>query len=412
MQDVARLQAESGHEVAFFGMAHVENDPSEYSDSFPSQVDFDPVPSSLVGKLRGVGRMFWSTSAARGIGVVLDDFRPDVVHLHNIYHQLSPSILRSIARRQVPMVMTLHDYSLACPTYNFMSHGEVCEACVGGHFMETVRRRCQGGSLGASLVAAADLAVHTRLDSYGSINLLVCPSEFMVEKMTESQVHPDRLRRLNHFVHLDQPVKSTPGQGVLFVGRLSPEKGVDVLVRAAAGLPSGTTVDIVGDGPERARLTELAAELAPGVVRFHGRLQADAVAERLRAAAICVIPSRWYENQPLVVLEAYTAGTPVVGARLGGITELIEPGTTGELFRAGSWSDLTGVLTRLLDDPEHCARMGRAGRAWVESNFSPEAHLTQLHAIYDEAAGHAASNGVGPRVSGTRAPRAAPATSR
>ena len=385
MEDVAALQSAAGHEVAFFGMAHTENTPHRYARSFPSQVDFDPAPATLAGKVRGVGRMLWSTSAARGIAEVLDDFRPDVVHLHNIYHQLSPSILRPVTKRGIPVVMTVHDYSLACPTYNFMSHGEICEACLGGHFSQAVRNRCQGGSLTASIAAAADLALHSRLDSYGGIDLFVCPSRFMEAKLTEAGVYPQKLRWLHHFVQLDQPPKTEPGHGIVFVGRLSGEKGVDILLRAFADLPSTVELDVIGDGPDRVRLTALAHEVAPGRVRFHGRQPADEVARRLRGAAVCVVPSRWYENQPLVVLEAYTAGTAVVGTDIGGLTELIQPGKTGELFRLGSSADLAAKIARLVDDPETAHGMGAAGRAWVSENFSPEVHLTGLDDIYLEA---------------------------
>ena len=152
MEDVAGLQRGNGHRVAFFAMAHPDNRASEFERHFPSRVELNPPPRSLHGRAVAVGRMLHSPSARRGIEAVLEEFRPDVVHLHNVYHQLSPSILRPLKRRGVPAVMTLHDYKLACPTYRLLDHGEVCTACVGMRFHNAVLRRCEGGSLGASAV--------------------------------------------------------------------------------------------------------------------------------------------------------------------------------------------------------------------------------------------------------------------
>lgn len=385
MLDLAELQRGEGHDVAFFGMQHEDNEPQEFAELFPSQVDFDPSPASISGKLEGFGRMLWSSTARRGISEVLDRFEPDVVHLHNIYHQLSPSILRPASRRRVPLVMTVHDYALVCPTHNLMSHGEICESCIGGSFGHAVRKRCQGGSLLASVAGAAELAVHTRLDAYGPIDTFICPSHFIHGKLSQAGFAPERLRRLPHFAVMEQPAKTTPGTGILFAGRLSYEKGVDVLIRAMALVPGPVGLTILGDGPERASLVELADRLAPGRVRFLGRLSGREVSEWLYRSAVSVVPSRWFENQPLAILEAYTSGTAVVGTDLGGISELVTPSVTGALFENGSESALAARLTELLSDSDACFRMGLAGRAWVEQEFSPRAHLAGLDEIYDRA---------------------------
>ena len=161
MEDLADLQVAAGHTVAFFGMAHPLNTHLEYASHYPDHIELEPPPPTLTGRVRGVARMLYSTSAKRGMDAVLADFRPDVVHMHNIYHQLSPSVLRPVARRRIPAVMTLHDYKLACPTYQFLDHGNLCQACLGGHFQHAILRRCKDGSLGSSAVMAGELFVHT-----------------------------------------------------------------------------------------------------------------------------------------------------------------------------------------------------------------------------------------------------------
>src|SRR5207237_3045728 len=218
MQAVAELQREAGHEVAFFGMDHPDNERLPYREHFPPYMELEPAPVSAVAKVAGFGRMVWSTSPRRGIDAVAADYRPDVVHLHNTYHHLSPSILGPIARRQIPAVMTLHDYKLACPTYRFLDKGEVCQACLGGHFTQAVRRRCKDGSLGSSAAMAAELAIHTALRAYRHVQVFVCPSRFIAGRMAAAGVFPDRLRWLPHFV---SPVPARGGEGgsaVVFAG--------------------------------------------------------------------------------------------------------------------------------------------------------------------------------------------------
>ena len=387
MLDVAALQRAAGHEVAHFGMAHPQNEPMPYAAHFPSHVEFEPAPSGAAGKVRGMGRMMWSRSARRGVEAVLDDFRPDVVHLHNIYHQLSPSVLAPIRDRALPAVMTLHDYKLACPTYRFLDHGRPCEACLTHRFWEPLRRRCNAGSLAASAVNAVELSVHTLTGAYAPVGIFACPSRFLEAKMRQGRVFPDRLRWNPNFVDVNGiRVATEPGKGrVAYAGRLSDEKGVDTLIAAVAATP-GLEVDIAGEGPIRPSLEAQAAELGVAArVRFLGRLGLPAVHDLLRASSVAVCPSRWYENMPLAILEAFACGVPVVGTGLGGIPELIEPGVDGAIVPPNDARALGAALRDLADDPVRAHALGAAGRAKVERDFSSDAHLERLWRLYDEA---------------------------
>jgi glycosyltransferase involved in cell wall biosynthesis len=388
MEDVAALQAAAGHDVAFWGMAHPENELNALSSHFPSYVEMDPVPTTVMGKARAVGRIMWSPSSRRGMVGALDEHRPDLVHLHNVYQHLSPSILRPLRARGVPTVMTLHDYKLACPTYQFLDHGKVCEACLGGHFHRAVQRRCKNGSLGASAVNAVELAVHTSTRAYDPVDVFVCPSRFMAVKMAEAGVYPERMRHVPHFVDTGPlAVKEEAGGGVVYAGRLSPEKGVDTLIGAMALLPAEATLDVAGDGEQRAALAALAERLAPGRVRFRGRLGKADLHALLRSSAVLAMPSRWYENQPMIVLEAFGCGLPVVGTDLGGTPELVAPGIDGALAPADDPAALAEALAPLLARPETALAMGWAGRDKVEREFSPSSHLERLDAVYAEAGG-------------------------
>ena len=384
MLDLAAAQAGRGHDIAFFGMAHPENPPMQYERHFPDHLDFDPPPRSLTGKVRGAGRLLYSTSARRGIARVLDEFAPDLVHLHNIYHQLSPSILQPIRKAGVPAVMTLHDYKLACPTYLFLDKGQVCEACLGGHFFQAVRRRCNDGSLAASSLNAFELALHTATKAYAPIASFACPSRFVATKMAQAGVFPDRLRHVPNFVHVDEmKTKDREGGGVLYAGRLAVEKGVDTLITSAASI--GAPLDIAGTGPAAA-MYEAQARSLGGSIRFHGRLEPRDLRRLIRTAAVVAIPSRCHENQPLIALEAMACGVPVVATSLGGLPELVRPGIDGDLVPPNDPPALAASLERFLGDPRGSYEMGRAGRAKIEREFSLGRHLERVDALYDEAA--------------------------
>jgi glycosyltransferase involved in cell wall biosynthesis len=385
--DVADLQERSGDEVAFFGMTHADNEPGlRYAGEFPSRVDLEPPPPDLRGRIAAAGRMLWSTSARSGLARVLADFRPDAVHLHNVYHQLSPSVVAATRDAGVPCVMTLHDYKLACPSYQMLDKGLPCDACVTGGPLQAARRACKDGSRPASTLLAVESWLHRRLGAYDGVGALIAPSRFLAGVLARARVYPDRLSVLRHPVDVDRlRLKAAPGGGVVFAGRLAPEKGVDTLIEAVALLPPGVTVDIAGDGPSRVALQALAARVAPDRVRFHGRLPKDRLHDLVRAAAVAAVPSRWYENQPLAVLEAFGCGVPVVGTDLGGLPELIEDGTDGFVVAAGDPAALAQALTRTLADPEKAWEMGRAGRAKVSRDFAPEAHLEGLRAAYAAA---------------------------
>lgn len=385
MLDLASLQWRAGHEVAYFSMRHPDNEASRFEDRFPSQVDFEPPPPSLAGKLEGIGRLMYSTSARRGMEAVVEELRPDLVHLHNIYHQLSPSILAPLRRRGIATVMTLHDYKLACPTYRFLDHGRICEACMGRRFYQPILKRCNNGSIGASAVNAVEMTLHTFGRAYAPVHLFACPSRFIEGKMRQARVFPERLRWIPNFVDPAAiEAKTKAGGGVVFAGRLSREKGVDVLIDAVARLDA--ELDVAGDGPERAALEEQVRQLgAADRVRFHGRLAPQRLQEVMRDACVAVVPSRWYENQPLAVLESFACSLPVIGTALGGIPELIAPGVDGDIVPPNDAAALTESLGRFVGDGDRAFEMGRAGREKVEREFSPSVHLTRLEAIYDEA---------------------------
>jgi glycosyltransferase involved in cell wall biosynthesis len=387
MLDTMSLQRDAGHDVAVFAMDHPDNDRSEFEANFPSYIDFERPPERLTERARAAARMIWSRTAAAGAERTIEAFRPDVAHLHNIYHQLSPSVLRPLRQRGVPTVMTLHDFKLVCPSHEMLDHGRPCEACLPHRFHQAVLHRCKNGSLAASSLLALESGLHRAGRLYGGTDLFICPSQFLLQKMRAGGVFPERLRVLPSFTDAVRlSPKTVVGGPVVFAGRLVPQKGVDVLIEAVASMSEDTRVVIVGDGPARQDLERQAAQHCPTRVEFVGRLNRLAVLELMRSALAVVLPSRAYENQPLVVLEAQALGVPVIGSDIGGIPELVVDGATGWTVRAGDPASLRAALATLVGDPARAMAMGRAGREAVLSRFSPEAHLEQLEGLYTEAA--------------------------
>jgi glycosyltransferase involved in cell wall biosynthesis len=388
MLDLADLQRAQGHEVELFGMRHEADETTHrFQSLFPPQVDLDPTPDGAVDKVRSAARMIWSSSSRRGMAAVVEQFRPDVVHCHNIYHQLSPSVLSPLRRADVPCVMTLHDYKLACPSYQLLDQGRLCDACVTGGPWRAAHHACKDGSRAASTLLALESTLHRRTGAYGAVDVFVSPSRFLAEIMRRAGVFPDRLQVVNHFADVDgTPVKVQPGGNLLFAGRLSHEKGIDVLIEALALTRETTILDIAGDGPARGRLEERARTAAPGRVRFHGRLDKGALQELMRSSIASVVPSRWYENQPMTVLESFGSGVPVVASDLGGLPELVRDGVEGWLVPAENPIALAAALDRVWADPAQALSMGAAARRRVLQDFSTERHLDAVATVYADAA--------------------------
>ena len=386
MLDLASRQQQAGNSVEFFSMQDANNLEATYSDLFPPYVSLDPPPSGLKDRLALAQRMIYSRKAAAGMACVVERFQPDVVHLHNIYHQLSPSILRPLANAGIPTVMTVHDFKLVCPTYRMLCHGELCDACVGGKVWEATRHRCQSGSLAASAVLSLESGLHRAFKAYAPIQRFIAPSKFLADQLRRGGRFPERVRQLNNYVDASGLTpRLGAGDGFVSIGRLSNEKGVDTAIRAI-GLLRDAKLTVAGDGPERTALQQLAQEVAPGRVSFLGQLGAQQVANLNRSARAAIAVSRCHENMPLAVLEAMGAGTPAVVSGLGGLPELVDHGINGLVVKHNDPTALAAALQRMVDNPQCSIDMGRAARAKMLAQFDVTQHQAQIFDYYGEAA--------------------------
>jgi glycosyltransferase involved in cell wall biosynthesis len=335
------------------------------------------------------GRALYSRDAEQCMEAIVRAARPDVAHLHSIYHQLSPSILQPLRRHDVATVLTLHDYKLVCPSSILFANGKLCERCKGHQYHNAVIQGCVHDSRLKSAFCATESALHDALGSYRkNVDMYISPSRFLKEKMAELGMDGDRIVHVpNPLIVADYAPGDASGDYFLFSGRLEEVKGVETLLDAMAGseIASHFELRIAGEGRRRKALESYCREKGLANVRFLGWLPQDELAELHRGALFVVVPSIWYENSPLSVLEAHAYGTAVIGADIGGIPELIARGRTGLLFEAGNAAELQCRLEELLTNPERAVEMGRAGRDVVEQTCAPERQYTQLMAVYDRA---------------------------
>ncbi|MGA2565103.1 MAG: glycosyltransferase [Steroidobacteraceae bacterium] len=372
-----------GWNVVPFAMRHPKNLASPWAEFFVEEIEFD-AQYSLFEKLRRIPKVIYSFEARRQLGRLLDRVRPDVAHAHNIYHHISPSILSLLKDRGIPTVMTLHDLKIACPAYKMLASDGICERCRGGRLYNVLLHRCIKNSTALSAVVMAEAITHQLLGSFRyGVDRFIVPSRFYIEKLSEWGVPRAKCRYVPNYVEASRyRPEYTAGRKYIYFGRLAPEKGLSTLIRAAAH--ARCALMIAGVGPELESLRALAATLEADV-SFLGHLGGDALHEAVRGARAVVLPSEWYENAPLSLLEAYALGKPVIGARIGGIPELLREGETGFGFVSGNETSLTAALlaTAACADAK-IEQMGRDARKWVESEFTMAAYRDSILNTYAE----------------------------
>lgn len=367
------LLRENGVEAQVFAMEYPQNLDAHYQDLFAPRVTFS---GSKGDQWRAMKRTLGLGDVRERFEAVLDDFKPDVVHLHNIHSYLSPVVGELAHRRGIRVVWTLHDYKLLCPRYDCLLDGKPCERCFDGGKLGVLTHRCMKGSLPASVVGWLEALKWNRTQLEKHTDVFICPSEFMADKMKSSGFDTSKVQVLNNFL---DPVKrhqydaidpTAPRQDYYcFVGRLSHEKGIESLLDVAARLPYKLKVAGSGTLEPAMRLKHAGHDN----IEFMGLLDAPQVAQLLAGARFSVVPSQWYENNPLSVVESLCAGTPVAGAQIGGIPELIDS-SNGIVFQPFEQEALETAITMAMARDWNHGEIARQAR----ERFSPTRHLHTL----------------------------------
>jgi glycosyltransferase involved in cell wall biosynthesis len=383
--ELGRILESHGHTVVPFAMRHELNAATPYERFFVSNEPFDG-HASFPGQLRSAVRVLYSVEARRAIETLIDAAKPDVAHLHNIAHQLSPSILYGLRSRGVPVVQTLHDHKLICPNYQMFVDGATCERCASWRYYNAVLRRCMRGSVTASALVAAESYAHKLIGTYAkNVDVFVAPSAQLRDRMIRHGVDEKKIVHLPYSIALDayQPRYGSDGYAV-YVGRLSAGKGLGTLM-SALKLEPAVQLKVIGSGGLGEELMSGASRAGMANVDFVGYRSGEELASLVKGALFVVVPSECFENSPLTVYESFAYGKPVVGSRIGGIPELVTDGETGLIFDAGDAAGLARSMKRLWDDPERAIEMGRAARSRVEREYGPELHYERIMEIYKRA---------------------------
>jgi len=333
-------------------------------------------------------QLIWAEDARRDVARILDEERPDLVHVHNTFTQISPSIYTACREAGIPVVQTLHNFRLLCPAATFYRDGRVCEECATHSLWHSVEHGCYRGSRPATAAVAMMLATHRSLRTWTrNIDTYIALTEFARQKFIRQGFPARKIQIKPNFVDPD------PGQGAekcsyaLFVGRLSEEKGLRTLLAAWTGLKMPIRLFVIGDGPLRSELEQYAAAYDLSQVSFLGRLQHEETQEAIKAARFLILPSGCYENFPMTIVEAFAGGTPVICSRLGAMQEIVEPGRTGLHFAANSSQDLAEKVSWAWAHRERMSSMGKEARRDYETQYTAEKNHSMMMEIYQSAIG-------------------------
>lgn len=388
MFEDARFLKKNGHTIHHFSMKNSLNFPSDDSRYFVSNIEYYKVDIlyKLLNFPKIIGKNIYSFESKKKLRALLNVRTIDLAHLHLLGNHISPSILPLLRKYNIPVVQTVHTYRLICPnSILYISHkNQTCERCLGGDYFNVIKYRCEMNSLAASSLAYVSQCIHKFFQIYERhIDLFIAPSRFMLNKLVEGGVLKKKIRYLPNTLDLSGYAPNYEvGDYLVFLGRLVPEKGIKTLIRAMAKLPEVPLL-IVGEGEQRQELERNVNEKNLTNVTFTDYKKGKELQDLLREAAFLIIPSEWYENCPMVILEAHALGKPVIGANIGGIPEGIDENENGLLFEPGNVEQLAEKIRYLYERKDLCEQMGRDGRAKVEMNRRD--HYERLIEIYDEA---------------------------
>jgi len=382
-----KLLESKGHKVIVFSMHHPSNFFSEYSKYFVSYINYDEEVKNinLTSGIRVLSRAIFSVEARKKIEQLIKIEKPDIAHINNIHHHITPSIFYPLKKHKIPIVWTLHDYTIICPNTSFLAHGQICEKCKKRKYFWPALTKCKKNSFLASLMAGLETTIHRLMRVNDLVDVFIAPSEFLKEKLIEYGFKQDKIINLYHFAGA-KSYEGVPlnGDYILYVGRLSEEKGIKTLIESMSNADIDSKLKIIGDGPLKEEMLEYVRSKGCDSVEFLGHLSHDEVLEYIRNSRFVVLPSKWYENYPFAVIEAFEMGKPVVGSDIGGIPELVKDTERGLLFEVGDSEDLYFATRFLLKNPDIVREMGKNARGFVNKALSSQRYYKRLISIYEE----------------------------
>lgn len=368
--ELEKLLKEHGHEVAFYSMHFPLNEKSDWESYFRSEVSVSP--KKIIPFIRMFKSPYGDKNTKKTFTKILDDFKPDVVHLHNIHTSISPIVAELAHKRGIKVVWTLHDYKLICPSYGLYYCGKTCEACIGNSKKYALKKKCLKNNLIASWIGYKEAECWDRKRLENCTDVFICPSLFMSEKMKADGFSENKLIHLCNFTELPKLYETTKKKQYCFIGRLTKIKGIETLLEAASNLPYDLYVLGTGD------LEIILREKYKGYSQIHflGHQTKEKCLTTLQESLFSVMSSEGFDNNPLSVIESLCVGTPVLGSRIGGVPELIQENETGKLFTPGNIEELKKAINNMMESPLKFDIN-------IERNkFSSESYYQKLMEIY------------------------------
>ena len=374
--EMVKILSQKGHEVSIFTMQDKSNEPTPYSKYFVSHFDVND-ERSFFEKIKLALKIIYNREAKRKLARLIEDKKPDIAHLHNIYHYLTPAIISPLKKKNIPVVMTLHDYKIICPNYKLFNRGKICEKCRGGKYYQCFLHKCLKNSRSASFLAMLEAYTHKILKSYEQVDLFLAPSDFMLKKCLEFGIPPKKIKKINNLFDFKKAENvSEPAQEknyFLYFGRISEEKGLQNLIEAvkklvAEGKMADNQLLIAGKGPQEVDLKKIVKQegLEEKII-FAGFKEGWELKEIIASSKFTIAPSVWYENSPLAVVEAQFYGKPMIVSDRGGMQELIVENQTGLIFPAEDIGALAQKISQLLElTYAERLKMGQAGKAHIQ----------------------------------------------
>ena len=379
-----RMLEAKGHTVIDFSMEDEKNFDSPYSEYFVEAVDYNGGMSKKQ-QLKAAKNIIYSTEAKRKLEKLIQETKPDIAHLHIFQHQLSPSILDVLKKYNIPTVYTAHDLKMLCLNYVMMTHGQLCEKCKGGHYLNCLKQKCVKNSTLKSSINVMEGYLHKWRKSYDVIDVILTPSLFYKNKFLDFGIDKERVYHLPNFLDRECPQVEPAEdreQYFLYFGRLSAEKGVLTLIKAVENTKK--LLYIVGTGPCKEEIEQYLKEHHMTNVKLLGFKSGQELINVVGNAKAVILPSEWYENGPYSAIESLQLGRPIIGSELGGIPELIDG--NGKVFGHGNVEELRAVLEQFpepgtWDYEQYCKR----SKEIFAENYMTEGHYEQLLPMYEKA---------------------------
>lgn len=388
--DLNDFLTKKGHKIITFSTADKQNNPSKYSSYFKKNKYIPSLKNiSLSHKIKSSLDFIYSIESKKKLTHLIKQTKPDIAHIHNIYHHLSTSVIGTLKEKKIPIIMTVHDYKLICPNYSLFTNGEYCDKCKKHKYYNAITHKCLKESYIASSLACLEMYFCKLLKTYEkNISLFIAPSRFVQKKLTGFGINKNKIHYLPHSIDLTLFGSSQPtGDYLLYFGKLEEKKGIDILLKAAKTIP-GIRIKIAGSGTYEKELKKISQSENLENIDFLGHKGQKDLAAIVKNALLVIVPSLWPEPFGLTIYEAFTASKCVVASNIGAIPEIIKDNKTGILFSPGNYKELSDKIKMLIANKKRIYKIGKNAKEEINNINNPGKHTRELVNLYQQAIGN------------------------